>query len=118
MPVSHSDRYVLSQYANFRNRVRMALVRAAALVVSTETEATPNYHRRRPYAIAVLNGPDNFSPVYASAITANVALMDAATANGTIVLDATNIEARQAAVTDAQLNTAINEGIDIFAKQG
>lgn len=113
MAVSHSDKHFLASDATFQNRVRMALV-GTAVAVATEGDTASFHSRRRPFAIAIMNAPDDYKLRFTTAVATDTTVIDAATGNGATVIDAANAAARQALVTDVQINNAISARFNTF----
>jgi hypothetical protein len=104
--MSLADQAVLGGDTTFISRVRSASI-AGAIVISNEALSVANHFRRANFAAQVINAPDTFKAAFTSAIATDTTVINAATSNGTIILDGSNVAARAAVVTDAQINTAM-----------
>src|SRR4051794_12927291 len=113
MAVSYSDKYILSTDAGFQHRVREALLAYCAQVAG-ETATTPFHTTRIQRAVAVINQPDSFMSLYANSVSMDTAVINDATANGTVVLTATNIVNQAPLVTDAHIDAAISAQFNFF----
>lgn len=116
MAVAHTDKFELSQTSTFRNRVKVGLV-ATAVAIVNEAVSTGFHSRRRPYAIGILNAPDSYAPLFTNSVATDAAVIGAATAAGTVAITAANADARQALVTDAQIDSAISAQFNAFCTQ-
>lgn len=113
MAVSHSDRYLLGQDTGFRNRIRAGLINGALSVVAEQVTVTDHWKRAKK-ATEILNSPDTFYIRFADAVACDAAVINAATATGTVTLTAGNVAAQAALVTDAQINAALVATFNAF----
>lgn len=115
MPSTYSDQSFLADSAPFRARVQQALV-AGAISVASEAVTVAHHAARAAYVAEVMANPPAFISRFAMAVAAQQAVIDAATGNGAVVLDGTNVATRQALITDAQLNAALNTVFNAFVR--
>jgi|SRR6185369_9266810 len=116
MAVQFSDMDALRADATFKNRIRMAMVQGC-VTIGNEADST-GYHRERvTYTAQVINNPEAFVDLFTNAISTDSGVINAATSNGTIAITAANAAARAAAVTDAQINTAISNVFNAFFRR-
>jgi hypothetical protein len=114
MAASYSDQQFLAADPTFQNRVRQSLL-AACQAIKSESPTTVPFHREREtFAVGVENGADAFKVIVAQSISTNAAVIGAATTGGTVVLNAGNVAAQAALVTDAQIDTAISTNFNSF----
>lgn len=114
MAASYSDKYVLSADQGFQNRVRTALLTYCGTVITNDTNATLYSKERRARAVAIVNQPENFKPLYANAAALDALVIGDATNGGTVVLTAGNIAAQAPLVTDAHIDAAIAAQFNYF----
>lgn len=113
MATSRSDMFILSTSTNFQNRVKAALV-TASVSITTEARTTAFHRERETYAVAILNSPDSFTPLFTNTIATDALVIGDATQAGTVVLTAGNVATQQALVTDAHIDAAISGQFNSF----
>lgn len=111
--VSHNDKYQLSQDAGFRNRVRTSLI-AACVAIANEGWTVVFHEQRMRQAQAILNSPDNYTPLFANSVATDTSVINDATASGTVALTSGNVATQAALVTDAHIDAAISAQFNSF----
>jgi hypothetical protein len=114
LAVSYNDKYTLSQDQAFRNRVRTALLAFCGTVIGEDGRATVLHKERLTRAVAIVNQPDSFAPLYTNAAALDATVISDATQAGTVALTSGNVAAQGALVTDAHLDAAIAAQFNFF----
>lgn len=117
MPVSHKDRYQLSQDAAFLSRVQASLI-TACVAISNEAY-TPSFPARHNFAAQILNNPNgtpNWAQLFCYTVATDAACIGAATGAGTVALTPGNVAAQAANVTDAQIDAAVSGQFNAFIR--
>lgn len=113
MAATRSDMYILSQDATFQNRVRASMI-AAAIAIKNESVATAFHRERETYAVAIMNQPDNYKPLFAGGAATDASVIGDATAGGTVALTTGNVATQQALCTDTHIDSAISSQFNVF----
>jgi len=113
MTASRSDMNFLSSDSGFQGRVRASML-WTCIAITTEAWSVPFHRERQTYAVAVLNNPDAFKPLFANTVATDASVISDATAAGTVVLSAGNVAAQAALVTDAHIDNAISSQFNSF----
>jgi len=87
---------------------------AAAIAISSEGFSVLYHKQRARQCIILLNYPDIQKVYYAISVATDTNVRSDATANGTVVLTATNTPAQAALVTDAHIDAAISGQFNAF----
>ena len=115
MAVKFTDMDFLRQDPTFGTRVRAGMIQGAVAVGNEDPRTVAFHDKRAAYVAQVMNAPDTFMPLFASACATDSGVINAATANGTVSITSLAIAATQAAVvTDAQITTAIGNVFNAF----
>lgn len=113
MAVSHNDRYTLSTDAVFQNRVMTSMI-AASVSITTEAWTTPFHRERQTQAVQILNSPQTYKPLVASAVATDASVIGDATQGGTVALTAGNVATQAALVTDTHIDNAVSGQFNSF----
>lgn len=113
MAASRSDQFILATHVPFQNRVRSSMV-FTAIAITTEAWTVAFHRERQTYAVAILNSPDAFMPLFANAIATDSLVIADATTGGTVVLTGANITTQAALVTDAHIDAALSGQFNSF----
>lgn len=117
MAILLTDTDFLRNDPTFQVRVRSSIIQGS-VTVGTENPDTVPYHRERAtYTVQIMNNPDAFVPLFASAVATDTGVLNAATATGTVNLTAANASTRAALVTDTQINTAVANVFNAFFRR-
>ena len=96
---SYLELWTFAQNTPLLERVSMACIVAAQAII-TESEDTPNHANRKAWAAATLRNPTGMAPaILWSVLAANKAMTTEQITNA----------------TDAAIQTAVNNSIDLFA---
>lgn len=117
MAASLKDMDTLRQNPSFQARIRAAIIQGSITVGNENPDTTPYHRERVTYTAQVMNAPDTFAPLFASAAATDTTIINQATANGTVTLTTTNYDAQQALVTDAAINSAVGTQFNAFFRR-
>src|SRR5215472_5785684 len=119
MAASRSDSFILGNDALFQHRVQSSLL-AAAIAIQTENFQTTEFHRERGnYVVQILSSMSSFNDAvlrHSFGVATDSAVLADATVAGTVVLTGANVDAQQALVTDAHIDTAVSNQFNTFFK--
>lgn len=115
MASTHSDQNILAGDPNFQGRVRAALI-SACISISNEGWAVAFHRERSTFASQILNAPDTYKFLFANTVATDTAVISDATAVGTVVLTAGNVQVQAALVTDAHIDNAISSEFNSFIR--
>jgi hypothetical protein len=118
MAVRRSDQYWLGQSAVFQHMVQASLM-SACVAIQSENPSTTVFHRERAGYVAQITGSipawNDAVQRHAFAAAGFTAVINDATANGTVAINSTASGDTQAPlVTDADLDTAISSQFNTF----
>ncbi len=117
MPATYKDMDILRQNTTFQGRVRAAIISGSITVGNENSDTTPYHRERVSYCSQIMNNPDAFAPLFASAAATDATVISLATGNGSVVLDGTNAETRQALITDAAITSAVGTQFNAFFRR-
>lgn len=117
MAVQFTDMDALRQDPTFQSRVRAAMIQGAVSIGNENPDTVPYHRERATYTTQIINNPDAFIPLFTGAVVTDTGLLNAATSNGTIPITSSNAAARAAAVTDAQISTALGNVFNAFFRR-
>lgn len=123
---SLNDQVVLANDAIFIQRVRQSLI-TAAINISSDGLNTGINLKRHAQAQTIMNSPDGWKQLFSQAIVTQGAVLNPATATGTVVLkpmvcvgqpvtctETGNVDVQQALVTDTIINTNVAAVFNAF----
>ncbi len=107
MAISYGDKKFLANDVSFQDRVRQSMV-AACVAIKNEATTTSFHRERETYLVGIMNSPDTYKVLFATATANSSDVISDATGAGTVVLTLTNVSTAGSQVTDAHLDTAIS----------
>jgi hypothetical protein len=114
---SLNDQLILGNDPTFQGRVRSAVL-GAAINIAADGLTTPNINAERHRQVtAIMTNPQGWAVLFAPAIATQAAVINLATASGTVVLTPApsgNVVTQQAIVSDAVINTAVSAVFNSF----
>lgn len=113
MAVSYNDKQLLSADATFQKRVRQAMI-AACVSIKNEAVTTAFHRERETFLVQVINAPDTYMLLFTNSVSNDSAVINSATATGTVALTTGNVATQAALVTDASLDTAVASQFNSF----
>ena len=110
---SRSDMTILASDQGFISRVQASLI-AGCVGVSGEAWTIPFHRERQTYAVAVMNDPGSYAPLFANMTATDTNVINDATENGTVVLTEGNVAAQAALVKDGDIDQAVRCNFNAF----
>lgn len=120
MAVTYNDKYQLAQSVAFQHRVQSSLLAACLAISSESVTATPAHRQRADLTRAILlapTGTPNYVQLFSNVVACDTGVINDATGTGTTAITAANMDAQQASVTDAHIDTAIASTFNAFIAQ-
>jgi hypothetical protein len=115
MAAQFLDMYNLSQDPTFQNRCITCAIQSC-ITVNQEANTVAFHRERQQFAVAVLNSPTAFKPLFAESLATDVGVIADATANGTVSIVNGNAATQAALVTDAHIFSAFAGQFNTFFK--
>lgn len=115
MAYSLNDMDTLRQNSAFLGRVRASIIQGS-ISVGNEGWTIPFHRERQAYCVQIMNNPDAFAPLFASAIACSSAVINLATSSGTVGITTANSSTQQALVDDGTLNSAVGSVFGSFLR--
>jgi hypothetical protein len=117
MPLN--DSAVLGVELTFRGRVQAAML-AACVAIANEGIAVVNHAARLQLVHSILSSPSNLSnyaQMFELSVATDTAVLNLATATGTVPLTTGNVVAQQALATDTAITNAVNAQFNSYCAQ-
>lgn len=117
MAVSYNDKYQLAQSTLFQHRVQASLIAGALAIQSESPLTTAQHYPRSDLARSILlapTGTTNYVQLFSNVVACDTNVINDATGTGATAITAANMDAQQANVTDAHIDSAISSTFNAF----